>query len=348
MSILKSVGDFFALDIGTNAIRVAQLSGGPGRWSLIHYGYATVHMKDTTADSKEAERRLGESILTAIGQSGIKTKNVVVGIPAQKSFTTIIDMPHMPVQELKSTIKYQIDKYVPMSIDEAKIDWVSLGQSQRNPNEEEILISSTANSYVEQRLEMLENLGLNVVAMEPEPIAMIRSLLPSGVMDAWMILDVGELATNLVVVYQGTPRLVRAIPTGLATLTKSAAQNLNVQEDQARQFIVKFGLAQDKLEGQVVRALDSSLDSFIAEVEKSVKFFQTRYPEVRINGAILGGFASTIPFFGDYITAKTGLQCRAVSPLASVAVAQADQQQLAPVAAEFAVVLGLAERGEDA
>lgn len=345
MALLKSVGDFFALDIGTNAVRVVQLaSSGQDSWTLLHYGYAAVDLKTTSANSKESERRLGEIIMTAVGQSGIKTKNVAIGLPSQKTFTTVIDVPNMPEAELRSTIKYQMDQYIPMAIDEAKVDWVLLGQSAHNPQQQEILLASTANSYAEERLEFVENLGLNVIAAEPDSIAMIRALLPAGVPDARLIIDVGELSTNLVVTYNDSPRLVRTIPTGIHSLVKSAVQNLNVQEDQARQFILKFGLAPDRLEGQVYHAVESVLENFVAELTKSIKFFQTRYPNTPVGGILLSGYASVVPKFGEYVTAKTGVQSMQADPWQKVKMSQADQQQLAAISTEFATAVGLAER----
>ena len=124
----------------------------------------------------------------------------------------------------------------------------------------------------------VEGLGLNVIAAEPEPIAMIRSLLPAGILDARLIVDMGEQSTDIAMTLADSPRLVRTIPTGVATLIKAAVQNLNVKDDQARQFILKFGLAPDRLEGQVYRAIESTLENFASELTKSLKFFQTRYP----------------------------------------------------------------------
>jgi len=346
MALLKSVGDFFALDIGTNAVRVVQLTNnGQDTWTLLHYGYAPVDLKTTSANSKESEHRLGEIIMTAVGQSGIKTKNVVIGLPSQKTFTTVIDVPMMPEAELKSTIKYQIDQYIPMAIDEAKVDWVLLGQSAHNPQQQEVLLASTANNYAEERLEFVESLGLNVIAAEPDPIAMIRALLPAGIVDARLIIDVGELSTDLVVTYNDAPRLVRTIPTGIHSLVKAAVQNLNVQEDQARQFIIKFGLAPDRLEGQVYHAVENVLEGFAAELTKSIKFFQTRYPNTPVGGILLSGYGSVIPKFGEYVTAKTGVASIQANPWQKVRVAQSDQQQLATIATEFATAVGLAQRG---
>ncbi|CAN5406783.1 N/A [soil metagenome] len=345
MALLKGVGDFFALDIGTNAVRVVQLSSsGPGNWTLQHYGYVPLDERTAGSGSAESQRRLGEIIMTAVGQSGIKEKNVVIGFPSSKTFTTVIDMPLMGEAELKSTIKYQMDQYIPMAIDEAKVDWALLGQSLHDPKQQEVLLASTANAYAEEQLEFIESLGLNVVGAEPDPISMIRSLLPNGINDARLIIDVGEQSTDLAITFGDSPRLVRNIPMGLRTLIKSAVQNLNVQEDQARQFIVKFGLAPDRLEGQVYHAIESTLDNFAAELVKSIKFFQTRYPNTPVGGILLSGFAAVVPQFGDYVAAKTGIPASVANPWQRVKVAQADQQRLAGIASEFASVIGLAQR----
>jgi len=345
MRLSEGSSNFFALDIGTNAVRVVQLAqDGHGSWNLQHYGYAPVDEKITSSDSAEGMRRLGEVIMAAVGQSGISKKNVVIGLPSSKTFTTVVDIPTMSDAELNSTIKYQIDQYIPMSADEAKSDWASLGQSLHDPKQQEILLASTSNVYTEERLEFIESLGFNVIAAEPDAIAMVRSLLPSGVQDARLIIDVGERSTDLVITFNDSPRLVRNIQTGLKTLVKSAAQNLNVQDDQARQFILKFGLAPDRLEGQVYRAIEGTLDNFAAELVKSIKFFQARYPNTPVGGILLSGFSAIVPKFGEYLAAKTGIAISIANPWQRVHVAQADQQQLSAVASEFATAIGLAQR----
>lgn len=344
MSILKGVGEFFALDIGTNSIRVVQLKPVGGGWALEHYGYAPIDSRLTGSDSEDARRRVAEVIMTAVGQSGIKTKNVVIGLPSGKTFTTIIDVPMTTEDELKATMKYQIDQYIPMAIDEAKVDWALLGNSLRAQNQQEVLLSSVSRTYSEARLELVESIGLNVIAAEPDPIAMVRSLSTPGANGALLQLDMGEASTDIAIVYGDAPRLIRTIPTGLSSLVKSVVTNLNVQEDQARQFILKFGLAPDRLEGQVLHALEGALDGFASEVNKSIKFFETRYPSVAVEGCLLAGFASVIPQLDGYLTAKVGKQARQANPWQGIQMSESDQQQLGPVAMEFATVIGLAKR----
>lgn len=318
MNILKGLGDFFALDIGTNAIRVVQLKKSGSGWALEHYGYAPVDSKITGSDSEESRRKVGEVIMTAVGQSGIKSKNVIIGLPSSKTFTTIIDVPMASESELRSTMKYQIDQYIPMSVDDAKVDWALLGNSLRAQNQQEVLLSSVAKQYSEDRLELVESLGFNVIAAEPDPIAMVRALSTEGAAavgsTAVLQLDMGESSTDIAIVYGDSPRLVRTIPTGIGSLVKSTVTNLSVQDDQARQFIIKFGLAPDRLEGQVLRALEGTLDNFAAEVVKSIKFFETRYPSVAVGGVLVTGFAATIPQFDQYLAGKVGKSVQLGNP----------------------------------
>lgn len=348
MSLIHGVGEFFALDIGTTAIRLVQLSGDAQHgWTLQKFAYVPVDRRILEDGSTAGARRLGETILGAMKQAGITTKNVAVGMPAGKTFTAIVRVENQPEDELLNTIKYQLDKYIPMPLDEATADYVSLGVCPHDPAKAEVLISSTAVDFAEARMELIESYGLNVIAQEPESLAMARALMPVGAQDARLIVDLGERSTDIVMMYKGMPRLVRSIPGGFAILIRTVTSALSVKEEQARQFILKFGLAQDKVEGQVFKALDSTLEGFASELSKSIRFFQSEYMNAPVGGIILSGFAGMIPFIAEYIEAKTNLSTTQGNPWQLVKVSPEQQQVLAPVASEFAVAIGLAERSND-
>ncbi|MDO4508280.1 MAG: type IV pilus assembly protein PilM [Candidatus Saccharibacteria bacterium] len=348
MNLLHGVGDFFSLDIGTNSMRIVQLFGnGKTGWTLSKYAYVPIDRSIISDDSDLGRRRLGEAIMGAVAQAGIRTKNIAVGLPAVKTFTSIVETDTLPEKELAKSFKYEIDKYVPMAMSDAKADYVVLGPSPNNPARTEVLVSSVAKEYAESFMETIEKTGLNIIAMEPESLAMARALAVPGSIDANLIIDFGEKTTDLVIVFKGQPRLVRSIPGGFGQLVKALAGGLNVREDQARQFILKFGLAEDKVEGQVFKLLSHSLDSYASELAKSARFFQTRYLNGKIGGIIVSGYGSAIPLFTEFIEAKTGIPAMKGNPWQSVRTTPEQQQALAPVASEFAVAIGLSERSND-
>ena len=348
MDLLHGVGDFFSLDIGTNSMRIVQLSGSAGHgWTLQKYAYVPVDQRLVQDSSDLGKKRLGEAIMGAVNQAGIKTKNIAIGLPAGKTFTSIVETDTLPEKELKKSFKYELDKYVPMAINDAKADCVILGPSPNDPAKTEVLVSSVSKDYAESTLEMIERTGLNVIAMEPEPLAMARSLAIPGAIDATLVVDFGEKSTDIVIIYKNQPRLVRSIPGGFGILIKAVAGGLNVPEDQARQFILKFGLDENQVEGQVFRILNTHLDTFASELAKSVRFFQTKYLGGKVGGIVLSGYAGMVPFFAEYIEAKTNVPTMKGNPWQLVRTTPEQQQALMNVASEFAVAIGLSERSND-
>lgn len=346
--LLHGVGSFFAMDIGTTALRLVQLSGDLQHgWTLEKFAYVPVDPKTLRDDSETGQRRLGEIVLGAVKQAGITTKNVALGMPAGKTYTAIVEVENQNEKDLAKTMRFQLDKYTPMAVDDAEVDYALLGPSPNDATKMEVLVTSTAKTNAEALLEKVEGWGLNVIAQEPEPIAMARALMPAGSQDAQLIIDLGDSATDLVITYRGAPRLVRSIQGGFSQFVRVCSSALSVEENQARQFIMKFGLAQDKVEGQVYRSLDGTLETFAGEIKKSISFFQGKYMNVPMGGIVLSGLAAVIPFIAEYIEAKTQVRTVQGNPWQLVRTTPAQQQALAPVAHEFAVVIGLAERSNE-
>src|SRR5690606_9867760 len=145
-----------------------------------------------------------------------------------------------------------------------------------------LLLTSVTNEFVENRLDMLESIGLNVIAFEPDNLALTRAMLAPDAAQPQMVIDIGSKSTDLVIAMNGAPRLTRSIPTGSEAIVRAAVQNLNIDEKQAEQFVFKFGLSKEKLEGQIHQAIIGTVDLLAGEIEKSIKFFQTRYGDVKL------------------------------------------------------------------
>ncbi|HSX23670.1 MAG TPA: type IV pilus assembly protein PilM [Candidatus Saccharimonadales bacterium] len=347
MSLLSGISDFFGLDIGTTAIRVAQLQGSGPVKALSRYGFIPIDTKLAQSDAPGDQQKLADNIRELVTQARITTKNVVVGLPSGQVFTTVVDFDRLAPNELAKTIKYQAESLVPTPLADSTLDWAQIGDSPVDKNKVEVLLSSVANSFVENRLDLLEAIGLNVIAFEPDNIAITRALLANDATAAQMVVDVGSLSTDLVIAMNGAPRLTRAIPTGFEAIVKSAMQNLNIDQKQAEQFVNKFGLSKDKLEGQIHQAIIGTVDLLMTEIDKSIKFFQKRYGEnAKIERLIVNGAASVLPEFPLYIANKFGISVEIGNAWRNVSFSPDKQNELLTLSNHFGVAVGLAERSE--
>jgi type IV pilus assembly protein PilM len=342
--MMSGVSEFFGLDLGTTAVRVVQLRGSGPVKALDRYGQVQLPGTIALSESKNDQQKVAQIIRDLISQVGISTKNVAANLPSNRVFTTIIDIDKLPGDELARTIRYQADSFIPTPLSKSKIDWAVLGDSPKDPKKAEVLLSSIDNKFIEDRLDMLESVGLNVIAFEPDNMALARALIPLDITTPEMVLDIGNAATDLVIAVAGVPRLSRSIPTGSTTLIRAVVQSLNIEPAQAQQFVFKFGLGKDKLEGQIYTAIIGSIETLTAEVEKSIKFFQDRYPNQKLERIIVTGGASALPEFPLYLANHFGINVEIGNAWGNISFPATRQNELLAVSNHFAVAVGLAER----
>jgi len=341
-SLFNVSGDFFGLDIGTTAIRLVELRGS-GTKSLVKYAYVPIEDKLSQSDSKADQQKVAKIVQQLVKQSGVATNNVAVGIPSSKVFTTVADIDNLGTNDLAKAIPLQADSLIPTPLAESKIDWAVLGESPTDKTKQEVLLTSVANKFIEERLDMLESVGLNVVAFEPDNLAMARALAINDTTPQ-LLLDVGHRSTDLVVVMNGVPHLTRSIPTGVEAIVRSAIQNLNIDDKQAEQFVFKFGLSKDKLEGQVFQAISGTVDLLVGDIEKSIKFFETRYAGKKIERIVVTGGAAVVPEFPLYLANKFNLNVEIGNAWRNVSFSKDRQNELLAISNQFGIAVGLAER----
>jgi type IV pilus assembly protein PilM len=344
MSLLSGISDFFGLDIGTTAIRLVQLQGNYPK-TLVKYAYVPIDPKLSLSDAKGDQLKIAQIVLDLCSQAKMTTKNVVVGLPSRRIFTTLVDLDKVSAKELEKTIMFQADSLIPTPIAESKIDWAIIGDSPKEASKIEVLLSSVSNKYIEDKLDALESVGLNIIAFEPENLAILRALISPGTTTPILVLDVGSLGTDLIVPVNDAPKLTRSIAVGTQAIIKSAAQNLNIDNDQAQQFIFKFGLDPTKLDGQLNKAIQGTLESLNSEIDKSIKFFETRY-NTKITKIIVTGGASLIPNFPNTIANTFGVDVEIGNAWHNVSFPESRQNELLAVANQFSVAVGLAGRNE--
>jgi type IV pilus assembly protein PilM len=339
---MGGTSNHFGLDIGTNHIRLVELSGGGGgKYNLKAYAQAPVPAGITQSDSKLDLQKLAKIITDLAKQSGISTKNVVAAIPGTSVFTATVKLPPMSKEELSKAIKYQAEQNIPVKLEEVKYDWRVI---REDPSTKEltIMIIAATKGKVNQLLELLIAGELNVIALETSTVAVSRSLAKPEVPIA-MILDIGGNTTEIAVIENGTLVQTRSFPIAGAALTRAISQQLGLDMNQAEQFKQRFGLYQDKLEGQVYKAIEPTIKNILDETVRSAKFYQEQSGNA-IARVILTGASSKLPLINEYIKAYTGMEAMAGNPWSNVSYSSKDNDNLMGMSAEFATAVGLAMR----
>jgi type IV pilus assembly protein PilM len=342
MSLFKSDTTYFGLDIGSTAIRFVQLKRGGANPVLVNYGQIAMPMGLAASDAAGDRDKVSELITQLLRDKKVTEKNVVVGLASNKIFASVITTPKLDNAELAKAIRFQAEQYIPMAFDQVKLDYAVVDQSKDGKNLEVLLVAAPT-TVVTKYAEIIDKSGLEPLALEANAIAVSRSLVQAKDI-AVVVLDISSIDSDITIISNQTPRLMRSVPVGGTTFVKAVAQELGLDEVQAGQFTAKFGLTQSKLEGQVYKAIKPDLDSLVGEIKKSVQFFNSRYPGQKLEKLVITGGTSAIPELAAYFATATGMPVEFGNAWAGVSYPSNLQDELANISRDFAAAVGLAQR----
>ena len=101
------------LDIGTSGVRAAELSFGKGQVTLEKFGQVALP-EGAVRDGEVVDP---DAVAAAIKQlwahTKFSSKKVVIGVANQKVIVRQVDLPWMPADELKKSLAFQVQDFVP-------------------------------------------------------------------------------------------------------------------------------------------------------------------------------------------------------------------------------------------
>lgn len=341
MGLFSNKEEVVGIDVGSDAVRVVQLKKGFNKPVLSAFGSAQIPANLSQSDSKLDLQKVADIIKKLTKSSHISTKSVATALPGSAVFTTVVKLPPMSSSELAQAVKYQAEQNIPLKIDDVKIDWQVV---RENPTTKElaVMIVAAPKTKVEKVMQLFDMAELDVTYLETSSIAIARSL--SAPQDPLvMILDFGGSSTELSVVENGIVSHVRSLPVGGFALTRVLAQNLGLDQEQAEQFKRKFGLSQDKLEGQVSKTMKPIIANITDEIQRSMKYYQDQYGGT-VQKLILTGGSSQLLELVSYLKSLLGIEVVYGNSWNNVSYQPGVAEKLSQCSLEFACAVGLALR----
>jgi len=328
--------DFFALDISATAIRVIELSKGPGGWK---YERSNHQFFDPNLVSDSG--KVAESIKKAIDSAGIKAKNVIISLPDEVSTVKITEIKKSPDKKISEIIESQIKKLESRQ-GEQNYEYLTLSKSKSDNEKTEVLIATADKSFIEDRIGILESIGLNVIAIEPEPLSLIRSVATSN--GAQLIINLKDFTTDYVISDKKVPYYTKTVPFGAGLFVGMLQQNMQLDTATAQKYVADYGLNPEILNGQITVALGSAIHQFINEIFNAITIFEKKYPHSKVKKIILTGYGTVIPHFLETISQQTGMTVKSADLWRDITVTDKEKSELDTVISHFAVAIGLAKK----
>jgi len=230
------------VDVGSTAVRVAEVAAGD---IPVIVRAAQVPLLPGVVEAGEIRQpeAVAEALRELWSKSGVKSKQVHLGVGNQRVVVREVVLPWLPEKELRDTLGFQVQEFIPMASDEAVLDFDFLGElDQGGRRMMRILLVAAHKPMVNALVEAALAARLDPQGIDLSPFAVIRAV---GTEDTGLdlnssgdeaIVDIGAQVTSICVHDRGVTRFVRMLPSGGRDITLALASGLGVDDEVAERL----------------------------------------------------------------------------------------------------------------
>ena len=330
------------IDIGTASIKVVEMAPVGKKWKML-----------TAASMPSGEGGIipGNANLSAysaaiaklLKEAGIKSKQVVAALPEEQISTHVVEMPNLSNDELSGALQWQVEQYIPIPLDKAVWSYEVIGRNLPGSGGTEVLLVAAAKSLVDAYTQVLDQAGLEVVALESELMATARAEIEDTT-GLSVIVDIGAKSTDVGLVRSGQLIFARTIATAGDSFTRAIESTLGLDRVVAEQYKNAYGFSAAHLEGKLLEAMKPVLSIIAAEVRKTVDFYVSKHVGEAVRLVTLSGGVAALPDVVGLLSASLGLEVVVGNPFSRVILDNTQKKALTGNEPFYAVAVGLAMR----
>lgn len=335
------------LDIGSSYIKAVQFNETRSGYELGLFDILPISPELIVEGSIIDAIRLTESLQELVRKANMKVKNVAISISGHSSvIVKRISVPEMSEEELRESIKFEAEQYVPFDIEDVNIDFQIIG-SKEEPGQMEVILVAMKKDFMNEYVSVVRDAGLNPVIVDVDVFALenmygINYEIEPG--SSVALINIGASIMNLNILRGGVSIFTRDSFTGSNLHTEMLQKEFNISYEDAERL--KRGEALENVTDEDARAIIENASGEIAnEVQRALDYFRASSSQPNIGEVILSGGCALIKGFPALLSDKTGLSAKVVEPFKNIQIPKKfDRAYIDEIGPIAAVAVGLAIR----
>ncbi len=296
------------IDISDNSIKVVELSEGESPrlealyWSSLPKG---IVQGGRVVDGQELAAIIKHAMANSLPGS-IWDRKVVASIPERHTFIQVVEVPAMAEADTNEAITWVAREHLPVDMDKVYLDWQPLSDVATEPSKRPVLLGAAKRDAVDPLVKVLDDIGAQTVALEPGPLAVVRSVLPaqSENVEDIVVLDLGALTTDIIFFDKGSVRLTAGVPRGGQHLNQALMSELQLPVAEAERQLAQIGVSANVADAQVAAVLRDAVRDLFEQARKVVRAMVAQTSYLRDPKAVLlTGGSANIPGITELVGA---------------------------------------------
>jgi len=333
------------LDIGSSSIKLAELKEGKSGYKLVNLGETFLPPTAIVNKSIVDPESVIEAISMLIDDLKVRSRNVVFSLSGHSINIKKVSLPLMDEKELKEAIPWELEQYIPYSINEVNYDFQILPGENAEGNMD-VLIVAAKKDVTGTYIDIVTEAGLNPVVLDVDVFALenMYEINYEPTSEVVALANIGANVTNINILKEGTTFFTRDITSGGEQFTELIMNEFNVAHEAAEEM--KFSITADDVPSELDRLARDFTDSLSNEIKRTIEFFSKTLWKDNVQRIFLSGGSSKIPYFVETLGHSTGASVEVIDPFRNISYSDSefDPEYLMDIGPKMGVVLGLATR----
>jgi type IV pilus assembly protein PilM len=270
------------LDIGSRTIKLVELGGNPKALKVQRLAIRDVPTPGSGSgggegaegggepDTRDPEELVADTIRGLFEDLKLPKEDVCATFDAGTTIFREITVPFRDEDQIRKVVKFEAENHLhSRSIDDVVVNWVKTGETRDGSR---LMIMASPKEELTRRLAILRRAGIDPASIDLDATAVYTACHAAGVFERnpnVIVLEVGARTTNLMLVLDGRPRLLRSFLLGTEALAAGISRELEVPiEEGRRQSRAAAGRPDDLLVPlSVLERATTETEKSLAEVQ---------------------------------------------------------------------------------
>lgn len=301
-----------AFEIGSKNIKIVEGKYSKDKLSVYKMAQVETPMAAIEDGAIIDERALVNVLQVAINQLGIKSKDAVVTSNSSSIIDREIIIPAVDESEMESVIKYEIQQYLPINLDEYIVEYLVIDKLVDSEGPKlKVNVISYPKDMVNGYYKLIKSLGLNPYVLDVTYNSLKKIVNHTGIIKnngqvggTVAFVDMGATSINVTIFKRGQLDFTRVIKSGGETIDQALSTRLDMSIKSTESMKIDKGNLLDIQEDDEINTIiKETVDEMIGEIEQILQFANNKNGE-NVDEVVIYGGASKLRGLDVYMQRK--------------------------------------------
>jgi len=302
------------LDIGSSAIKVAELETGKDGARLLKYGVVEL-LPEAIVEGEIMDRQMVvEAVQNLLERCGIKQRQVATGIAGRGVIVKRITMDRLDPKDAREAIHWEAEQHVPYDISDVSLDFEILGVDA-GPTKMQVLLVAAKKELVTTHADLIREAGLDPSLIDVNSFAVqnaAESNYEFAREETIAFVNVGAELTNVNIVRDGIPLYTQDLSIGGQSFIEGLQKRYQINRDEA---VAACKEGEDAGSVDIAAAVRSFGDEIGLGIERSLAYLKSNGEADRVDRIFVCGGGARIRGLAHVLAERQRVSVELVDPL---------------------------------